>query len=366
MSTVLPVPAVAAKESGRQEKPRRFYPQLDGLRGVAVVWVMLYHTTALSLPESVRRVCALGWMGVDVFFVLSGFLISSILLETRPGARGLGLFIARRTLRTWPLYFLLLGGVFVTLGHAAAGGSVHWWRYLVFLQNYQASFWPQSLGPTWSLCVEEHFYLLWPLVIFLVPRRRLLWVTATIFCSLPVWRGLALWCGVSGISIYTETQFHLDGLVAGTLVALWLGRGEARPRHWMAGVCVATGAAASVMGFWRGTSVIEGHNSVMGFTFLAVGFAGLLLFLLQQQESWCARLLRLRPVAYVGRISYGIYLLHMGLMIFCERWPLLAALSRAAGVWGALLLRMALAIAVASLSYRFFELPILRLKDRLR
>jgi peptidoglycan/LPS O-acetylase OafA/YrhL len=126
----------------------RFYPQLDGLRALAVVLVVLCHSEDLRLPWLLGKVCEFGWIGVDAFFVLSGFLITKILLGTKLGVRGWGFFVLRRTMRTWPLYLLVLFVAFLAVRHGTTGQQVHWWAYLLFVQNYMPTFSTQSLGPT--------------------------------------------------------------------------------------------------------------------------------------------------------------------------------------------------------------------------
>ena len=161
-----------------------------------------------------------GWVGVDAFFVLSGFLITKILLSYKPGPQAFGIFVLRRTLRTWPLYFATLLASYLVLGHDATGARINWLQHLFFLQNYSREFIARTLSPTWSLCVEEHFYLVWPLLIFLLPRRVFFYLIPAIFCSLPLLRTWGAHSGCTLKQLSTETQFHLDGLMAGSFVAL--------------------------------------------------------------------------------------------------------------------------------------------------
>jgi peptidoglycan/LPS O-acetylase OafA/YrhL len=362
-------PASNASLSNQIRAPRRFYPQLDGLRAVAVFFVLLNHMGDLNLPAPLAYMSSLGWIGVDAFFVLSGFLITTILLTCRPEPRAFGLFVLRRTLRTWPLYFAVLLAAFATIRLDVAGTQINWLQHVFFLQNYSAQFVARSLGPTWSLCIEEHFYIVWPLFVFLLPRRVLVWVLPSIFVALPALRFWGLHHAFTYKQLYTETQFHLDGLTAGSFVALLVCWYSIRPRTilWTGYACLIAGIGTSLLGFWRSWNVLGGQNVVFGFTSLAVTFAGLLLFLLVGEKSVLGRIFSLGPVRYIGKISYGIYLLHDGII------SLLGRLVKH-GFWGAIAeswifaipLRIGITICIAALSYRFFESPILRIKDRLR
>jgi len=368
MSTVTTADPVL-QGAGADPTARRFYPQLDGLRAVAVFLVLGNHMGDLALPRVVRYLSSLGWIGVDAFFVLSGFLITKILLSTEPGFRGFGFFVLRRTLRTWPLYFAVLLVAFITLHGTATGSLVGWWQHIFFLQNYAPQFIARSLGPTWSLCIEEHFYFVWPLFVFLLPRRILFCVLPAAFISLPLLRYWGLHHGFTLKQLYTETQFHLDGLVAGSLVALLLSSGVLRLRTsaWIGFGALTVGIVTSLAGFQHGWDVMAGSNIVFGYTSLAAAFAGLLLLLLQGQPPLLVKVLSLRPLLYIGRISYGIYLLDDGAISFLRRVPMHRALGGVADSWiFIVVLRISVAICIAALSYQFFESPILRFKDRLR
>ncbi len=368
MSSMTTSDRVPGRAGGSQTRGR-FYPQLDGLRAIAVLLVLTNHMSDLAIPHVVRYISTLGWIGVDAFFVLSGFLITKILLSSEPGFRAFGLFVLRRTLRTWPLYFAVLLIAYCALRGTATGNKINGLQYVFFLQNYTPTFVARSLGPTWSLCIEEHFYLLWPLLVFLLPRRVLVGVLPAVFVALPLLRSWGLHHGFTFKQLYTETQFHLDGLVAGSLIALIVTGGILRMRAltWLGYGALAIGAAASVAGFWRSWNVNAGSNVVFGFTSLAVGFAGLLLLLLHGQPSIIVKFFSLQPLRYIGRISYGIYLLHDGCISILNHLPLHRFLGAVADSWIFVVpLRVALAIGIAALSYRFFESPILRFKDRLR
>jgi peptidoglycan/LPS O-acetylase OafA/YrhL len=366
--------AAANPESHKPEyavggRRRHFYPQLDGLRAAAVLLVLMNHMTDLHLPAPLGYLATLGWIGVDAFFVLSGFLITTILLSYAPGIRAFGVFVLRRTMRTWPLYFAVLLAAYLTIRHDFAGSQINWLHYVFFLQNFAPEFIARSVGPTWSLCIEEHFYLVWPFLIFLLPRRILIWLLPVIFCALPFVRLWGLHHAFTYKQLYTETQFHLDSLTAGSFVALLGTCYSIRRRNylWAAYACLIFGIGTAFAGYESGWDATVGHNIVFGFTSLAVAFAGLLVFLLHAESSVLVKILSFSPVRYIGRISYGIYLLHAGLFSLLGRLSDHRLLGPFADSWVfAIPMRISITLAVAALSYKFFESPILRMKDRLR
>jgi peptidoglycan/LPS O-acetylase OafA/YrhL len=349
-------------------RAHQYYPQLDGLRAIAVVLVLMNHMTDLVLPSPLEYLCSLGWIGVDLFFVLSGFLITTILLTYKPGLRSFAVFLVRRALRIWPLYYVVLLFAYFTVRHEAGGAEVNWLQHVLFLQNFAPEFVARSVGPTWSLCIEEHFYLVWPLFVFLIPRRTLIWLLPTVFFISPLIRLWGLNYHFTFKQLYTETQFHLDGLTAGSFVAI-LGSCYPIRRHmarFTACACLVIGAGSALLGYRNGWDATEGHNVVFGFTSVAVAFAGLLIFLLYGEAAVLGRALSFGPVRYIGRISYGIYLLHAGLFSLLARFVQSGILGNVAQSWiFAIPLRIGLAIGVAALSFRFFESPLLRIKDRI-
>ena len=368
MPSVIEIGPVLAWSS-KDRSVRRFYPQLDGLRAVAISLVLITHCEDLKLPAALAYLASMGWIGVDAFFVLSGFLITGILLRSEPGLRAFGRFALRRTLRTWPLYFSVLFVAYLALRLHGSGEQVDWLQHVFFLQNYSPEFFARSLTPTWSLCVEEHFYLLWPFLIFFRPRRALPWTLSVLFFALPGVRYWGLHHAFTYKQLYTETQFHLDGLVAGSIVAVLISR-YAIPLGVMiriAYVCLILGFGTAFLGFWRNWGESKGQNVLFGFTSLAVAFAGLLLLLLLRETSLLGKVFSLGWMRYIGRISYGIYILNDGVIAILSRAPLHRIVGPVGDSWYFVsAMRIGLSICVAALSYRFFESPILRFKDRLR
>ncbi|HBE71568.1 MAG TPA: acyltransferase, partial [Planctomycetaceae bacterium] len=167
--------------------PRRHISQLDGLRGLAILLVTVYRF-AKEIPESallspIKAVCGVGERGVDLFFVLSGFLITGVLIESIGQPKAYRNFLARRSLRIFPLYFMALGGLLAISAYStfyrgvfaqAERNQVYLWSYLTNIKmSWEAEWCFGSLDHFWSLAVEEHYYLFWPLVVLCLPLRRL-------------------------------------------------------------------------------------------------------------------------------------------------------------------------------------------------
>lgn len=370
-----------------------YFPALDGLRAIAVLLVLLVHAT----PE----LCPWGWMGVQVFFVLSGFLISGILIDSRPTPGRYRNFYARRALRIFPLYYAVLlacaATVWLTHGH----GPLHPWLWLVYLQNL-AWLMPGTfndllftgrgqvfgaIGHLWSLAVEEQFYFLWPPIVFACRSRRGL---AQICCLLiafrlllaPVLQATLPKDVLANGFIYHMLPTQWDGFLLGTLLALSLRRGggtgpHATPELRFAGALAAGallgGAALFVaLHHWPG---LIGNQDVFAYTgaFQAVvglplvnGISLCVLLAVIQPGTWAFRLCHLAPLRALGRVSYGFYVFHL-LVLQLVRGMLNRPLRRH-GVphedWVVLLATGVATAALAFLSFRYFEMPFLRFKDR--
>lgn len=369
-----------------------YLPALDGLRGVAVMLVIAYHSLTGLRSASLGKLFQVGWAGVDLFFVLSGFLITRILVQTRGHGGYFRTFYARRALRIWPLYFLVLAFSFGVMGRVFPALAFDAERYplalyALYLQNlWLTDFGPAPINVTWSLAIEEQFYLVWPLLVFFLRNgqlRSLLW--ACVLLS-PVARLAALWEGGTPFQVYTMTLFRLDGLALGGLLALGVVDGHAtadRLARWGRRLAVPSLVAAfgvSIAFFSHGRAVhmataLEGAGGphvrallVAGvYTLWAVGFASLLAWVLSGRAGGLQAVLRWSPLRFVGQVSYGLYLFH-ALVI-----PAGAAYTRplfyrfipsslAATALG-LLFEYAMLLALTVVSWRCFERPLLRLKD---
>jgi len=355
---------------------KREMPGLDTLRGIAVLSVVFYHglhwwlPPSLSIAPGARLLVLLtspGWLGVNLFFVLSGFLITGILLDTRSRPNYWKSFYTRRILRILPLYLVVL---FVLRFYSGVS-----WRYFVLCLFYMANFatprFGLGYGPLWSLAVEEQFYLVWPsLVRFLRPR----WLAMVCVGSL-VLSPLLRYLSVSGIlptgNPYSATWLVTDNLAAGALIATLLRNPiatHARVRRWT----IAMGLFSALLLAFGFYLQLMSKSTAIGAAFQPEPFILLfsVLLLLSLQFGDHPLIFRLtRTLRFYGYISYGLYLFHvLGFSVFQNLFsdmnhplPVLTAgylLLRFFGVLSALTL-------FCYLSRRTFEEFFLRLKDRL-
>jgi peptidoglycan/LPS O-acetylase OafA/YrhL len=281
----------------------KYAPQLDGLRALAVLGVAWSHWAPhhqFGLPFA---------FGVHLFFVLSGYLITGILLGIRDSddrAHGIRMFYVRRVLRIVPVYY-----VTVALAALAAVPLVResWPWHVAYLSNvftFLRAEWPGAIGPWWSLSVEEQFYLAWPCLIVFAPRRALRPLILAAIVIAPVFRG---WIVASGHPFgVLLTPGALDALGVGALLALAkLSRGTSAGTRLRTDVIGATGAAI-VLTTALGRGRIEGQAVLQ---VVATALFGWLVWRASSGMSGAlGRLLNLRPVRYLGRISYGFYLIH--------------------------------------------------------
>lgn len=373
-------------------------PALDGLRGLAALSVMLHHFAldpAVSSPEalSLVRPFRLGWCGVDLFFVLSGFLITRILLAARGRDGYYATFYKKRALRIFPLYYATLLGVIYVVPLVARGTSAGvigehqtWlWLYLTnvgsvlrgtgaFTNAYA------DVNHFWSLAIEEQFYLVWPVVVAALAPRALLRATGVGVVLGIATRLLILRGDVGSQALYVLTPCRLDGLLMGAAIAVAMREAasqralrEAAP--WAAAIG-ALGVAWIVSqhgpGFWTRPMMS------LGYSLIALTFAGALSLVLTRPEGALSRALSARALAFVGTYSYGLYVLHR---VGVVRWivplePLAfgrallgpdAPLARAEplGLAVFMLLSTAVSFVFAWLSYKLLERPFLDLKDAL-
>ncbi len=349
--------------------------ELDGIRGLAALLVLLYHAFYMSLlnqpvaglAKLLAAATKAGWLGVDLFFVLSGLLITGILLDSQAERHYFRNFYARRVLRIMPLYYAALlvllvcyqgSGSFVLLGS-------------VYLTNLAALFAvPMLFGPLWSLSVEEHFYLLWPWLVRYLNVRRLAVLAGLIVLLTPLARALAFG-RIGAMEIYFYSWFRFDGLALGALLAIWLRganctvvrlKGAALAAVMAGVIIIAAGLPFGMLSRERfaGTTLL--------YTAAQLIFAGLIAAALLPGRSWFKTALSWRPLTWCGEVSYCFYLVH----VFCFHlidWLLAQAgveLSAMIGLAGAITVRALVgtvaSFVIAALSWRYFETPILSLR----
>lgn len=357
---------------------RKLMPELDLIRGTAVLLVLLNHgfrgtnaTLLKGVPGAFLRFCSGGWLGVNLFFVLSGFLITGILLDSKSRPLYYRNFYIRRALRILPAYYALLLLLVVT--KAATG------QFVALSFIYLANLTPLlgvavSYGPLWSLAVEEHFYLLWPVLVKRARPWSLTMVAAALLIVCPLLRGQFFLMNGDPERIITYTWLAMDGLAGGSMLAILLRSrfGSRKITGWVGCCMMATSIAAMFAG--RGQGLLT-RTRLLGAMFQVsvwnVLFAGLFLLLLLGFSGRLARFQRLPGLGYLGTISYGLYLIHLQIFRWYDQMlakthpGMTTANMTIQMMWVRFALVSAISIAIAGLSRKYFEERFLGMKDRL-
>lgn len=349
-------------------------PELDGIRAIAIWMVLCDHildgwhvptATMALVPNAVRFFFGHGWLGVDLFFVLSGFLITGILLDSRNSPSYFRNFYTRRFLRIVPLYYTVIA----VSALCYADYTKYFLLSLLFLANFADAFAvkvPHGPGVFWSLAVEEHFYLAWPWLVRFLNRKALICVALGIVLASPLFR---LWASMHSWpigAIYAYSFFRLDGLALGSLLAIWVRSNYAtRTRSTqLAAVLVGASAILTVLGSSLG---LMGTGSVLRYTQTELVFAGFVLAVVSLRGTILVAPLRWWFAKLSGDLSYCIYLVHLSLGDgYYQLLRVVGIHQIAFGPIGLLAVR-AVAIltgsfGIALLSRRFLERPVLGLK----
>lgn len=348
-----------------------YLPQLDGLRAFAVFAVMVHHFLLVGrVPEDF---VTLGSMGVRLFFVLSGFLITGILLRCRqrastgeatPGQQ-LRRFYIRRFLRIFPVYYVALAAV-ALLDLPTVRASFFW--HVTYLSNFFFSFLGRFDGPLshlWSLAVEEQFYVLWPWLIVFAPRRYLHGIILMTIISGPSFRFLMSAFGGSEVAPFILLPGCMDSLGLGGLLAFY--NWEKRPRHPRQSLLVlSAGAVVFLISLalymtGRGAPVVSaGASLAMSLIFVwivdraSIGFTGI-----------PGSVLEAKPIVYLGRISYGIYVFHNFMPVLVPRVLAATGVPNPTGRTGIIVnfvLFSAATVLTAAVSWTLLEGPLNSLK----
>jgi len=336
-----------------------YLPELDGLRGLAILWVVLYHCHPRLEGTWIYYASLWGWAGVLLFFCLSGFLITSILLTTRDRPKYFHNFHARRALRIWPVYLLVLVVVYLNapwfIGPSVwdALRTAPWWAYLLFLQNLFHLTLPPALGPTWALAIEEQYYFIWaPLVRWVrAPQVLALALVSALIASPALRLGHHPWLTP------THTLIHLDGIAWGSLLAIGM-----HTLGWSRRLWLTLGIAGFIAGF-AAAGTIAGGTAFLD-SALAIGFAGMVLALIASTGARIPinALLRSGPLAFYGRISYGLYMTHISVFIYFGWFDLKMDPYGIPGNLAVVAFRLTVCTAVAAALWYGFESQILKLK----
>ena len=354
---------------GRDTVSGGYVGELDGLRGLAILAVMIHrmYPRGSGTPWPIEA----GWAGVDLFFVISGFLIAGILIDTRADPDYFRNFYARRILRIFPLFYLFVGGmllVFPLVNHdfRTQSGSPLW--YLLQLGNIPESLLghdpPYWLAPVWSLAIEEQFYLTFPLLVRWSDPARLARRLAMIAVG-----ALALRIVTTSLVPdrerlqYLFTLCRLDTIAIGCLLAVLVR--SARYQAWRAAlprVLVPVIVVAAAILWWTELDRTSWFGRTLGYDVVAIGFAALVLLVLAWRDLPATAALRWSPLRYLGKLCFGLYLLHRPAETIVSALIERAGLDADRLAW--LPVKIAVAVGLATLSWRLLEGPFLRLKQR--
>lgn len=362
---------------------------LDGLRALAIALVLLNHLTPGGDPNQgvrsvVFKLAQIGWSGVDLFFVLSGFLITGILLRGKAAGRAMGSFLMRRVLRIVPAYYLALLIVLVVVPLATGAYPVPraslqapWWLYVsnMFLANFEVLGGLFGMSHFWSLAVEMQFYLLWPLLVYRLSPDALVRVALGGLALALLARAVAVGLGAGWKVAYAWMPMHMDGLLVGALVAMAVHRGVAwrRVRKLVWPLWLLTGILLLwFMWFGYGSAVFKPNDTPIHAVLRCVYpslwalFYGVSLWAALQPNA-LGRALSFRGFAPVARYSYGLYIVHYLLMPWYEQTFGPQVLAQYLGgrdlpVYAYLVLASGISYAIAMVSYHGFEQRFLQLK----
>jgi peptidoglycan/LPS O-acetylase OafA/YrhL len=354
-------------------------PELDGVRAIAIWMVLLAHIfyawpvpdgTFARIPGALLQAISHGWLGVDLFFVLSGFLITGVLLDSRNKHYYFRNFYARRFLRIMPLYFTVVFAFVIFYPNA--------WPYCLlstfFAANLAHMFGitvPHGPGALWSLAVEEHFYLLWPVLVYVLDRRKLAILAASIIVATPIARGIATAHGMPVDStVYVYSWFRFDGLALGGLMAMWVRSPKANRMNscWVAAACVSLSILITVVGSFFGLMQKGVLGTALRYNQAQFPFAAFLLMAFTFSGTRWTQPLRTGFARASGDLSYCIYLIHVaigdGFEAVTHHFNLNP--NGVFGGFGTVMVRgafiLVLSFALAALSKKYLEEPFLRLK----
>jgi peptidoglycan/LPS O-acetylase OafA/YrhL len=360
-----------------------FYrPELDGLRFFAFLAVYANHTVKFGvtgqhhhLPDAVANALGTigkaGAFGVDLFFVLSSFLITELLLRERRARGSLDVksFYIRRILRIWPLYFAFLFFAYALTFFVPHEKLTAWhlMGYALFSGNWFYMYRPMAsvAGPLWSVSVEEQFYLIWPWAVRRGPTGRIVWLAVGLVV---LGMAIRLVLGLKGINepwVSKNSLTRVDGIAAGVILAAALSGRMPRLSFWER-TALLCGGLGVLLWVANQFDLIDTHTPAvyltLGWPLVAAGCVGVVLSALGGNSPFDF-VLRSKPIIYLGRISFGLYVFHqLGLLLSEAIFP---RHESVASQWlGNTVLALLLTMMMAAASYRWLERPFLQLKQR--
>lgn len=359
---------------------------------MAILLVMLIHMFVLvpqtPLQIGVYNVLIVGWVGVDLFFVLSGFLITGILIDSRDSARYFGDFYIRRVCRIFPLFYAVAIFSFVVLPwtgllpetksvrfDSVGRDEIFYWLFLSNFAIAAAGLWRHGImDVTWSLAIEEQFYLFWPFIVR-AARNRLIPLCLALIAVSTIGRTIAELAGVNRVALYVLTFFRLDGLAAGAIVAvLWREWQQTRLRDWSRKTA-ALGLTGFLVSAMIGGTLAQwdsGAVTTAGLLFINIFFAGVLgCALCAAPGDRLYRFWTVRPLLFLGKLSFALYLFHLPIRAFIRdrlispQWIATTPLEGFSGQLVFYAATMGVSCAIAWLSFHLYEKHFLALGRRL-
>lgn len=358
-----------------QLEPRKHYSALDGLRGIAILLVVFYHNFGFI------KYFFFGWLGVDLFFVLSGFLITDILLNTvnKPGY--FKNFYAKRILRIFPLYYLSLI-LFLLVLPRINGFPLdfsfyidHQWWYWTYLQNWFVIF--HNVGYTttaiqhyWSLAVEEQFYILWPLIIFLIRKPKILLGLTLLLLLTVIGVRLYMWTiqikDLNYFGLYTYTR--IDGICIGSMLAILQFLKSRFINKYFTGLVLLLAAMNFIFYFInKEFNFTYPYLAIVGYTTFAMLFAIIVHEVIQGDNKFFNFILNMKPLRFFGKISYGLYIFHWPVYLILYDWmdKLVRPMFRLSENYLAIIISIlltAIGVMISIISYYTFESYFLKKK----
>lgn len=361
------------------------YPALDGLRGIAILLVLWFHAAGFAFqanhetmtnPQLIYYSFAFfGSTGVDLFFVLSGFLITGILIDTANNKDKYKNFYIRRSLRIFPLYYTVLIAftVYIIFRAEWSGGELGtFFQHMFYLQNWSLQHNNNSfevLNHTWSLAVEEQFYMVWPVLFWAAYKRS--FKHAIIMCVALI----ALCWVIRYITLefdqyklaMTMTFARMDGLIAGALLSILLRHYKHKINAELVLMVTCCIGAVLMFLYTLASFKMTAHIFVLGhgFTLSVLMYCGIIAYLFTaQNKGSLSRALSYKPLVNIGKISYGLYIYHHGVMFLVRDMLVDNELSYWSDMLIVLIIGSALSYAIAYLSYHLYEKKFLILKDK--
>lgn len=338
-----------------------YIPEFQGLRGLAILFVVFYHCHALLEGTWGYHASLWGWSGVDLFFILSGYLVTTILLGEREKPEFLKKFYMRRALHIVPVYLLILIICYTIPDWFLGDTWAHQTRwqvivgYLCFVQNLRHSPLPGTLAPTWFLSVVVQFYVVWALVMKYIRRIPVL---ALILIAMMVTSALMrhYYWHMKWLNT-THTLIHMDGIALGSLMALGIYTLPVAKKAWM-----WLGVASAVLGFWA-VATVAGGTYLLD-TALVFGYGGVVLVAMattgaKTPLNW---LMSKGPLAFYGTISYGLYLSHILVFVYYGSFNARFDQMGVSGHLIILALRIVAATVFGAILYYGVESQVMKLK----